>query len=174
MNEAEAKLKKTYTMTEFWKSVLTDTAIFIVVMAIISCLFYEDYHPAPQPCKPSAHRMYFPVATPFDAEPHLTDKDLQNWYETYRRMYFRSDLPDARVFWADLPSLMGRTNRTETGQFEIRIDRKSNPDAKEALFTLLHEMCHVDMWNKEFDEHGKLWQYDMHRLSDEDAFEDLW
>lgn len=122
-----------------------------------------------------APRISFPIATPFDAHPHLTDQDLQGWYETYRRMYFGKDLPDAKVFWTDLPEgLMGQTNKTPEGNFEIRIDRKANPAQKEALMTLLHEMCHVDMWALEFDDHGKMWQFDMHRLADEDAFEDLW
>lgn len=164
MNKAKA---------EFWKDFLTGV-VFIVIMAAIFVFFYKDMHSLPKP--QSAHKSYFPIDAPAGIDFNvLADADLQSYYETYRHMYFGKDMPDARVIWADLPSdFMGRTEKTPDGVFIIRIDRKSNPAPKEALMTELHEMCHVDMWKKEFDEHGRLWQYDMHRLADEGAFEDLW
>ena len=148
---------------------------FLIPVLILASLFYMETKCSAPPCQTIAHKTWFPIATPDDAYvDHIPEADLQGWYETYRQQYFGSKMPDAKVIYADLPGLMGRTEKNNFGDFVIRIDKASNPAPKEVLFTLLHEMCHIDMWQKEFDEHGRLWQYDMHRLADEGAFESIW
>ena len=69
---------------------------------------------------------------------------------------------------------MGLTTRQE-GVYHIIIDAQANKAGRVAQMTELHEMCHVAQWGHgDMDPHGPLFQSCMHRLADENAFDNLW
>lgn len=108
---------------------------------------------------------------------------LSQLYDGYNTEYFFGSLPKtARVEWGEMINPdsgkpdMGQTDRIGP-IYHIIISVHYHPSMKEAQITLLHEMCHVQIWQSgltELDQHGPLWKDCMHRLADEGAFDDLW
>lgn len=59
----------------------------------------------------------------------------------------------------------------------INVNAYYDRSEKEADMTLLHEMCHADLFTRheyEYDPHGPKWEACMHQLADERAFDQLW
>lgn len=107
---------------------------------------------------------------------------LKQLYDGYNQEYFFGLLPnETRVQYGEMIGPSGEPDMGETSKigpiFHIVISVHFHPSRKEAEITLLHEMCHVQIWQSglvELDEHGPLWQDCMHRLAASGAFDDLW
>lgn len=101
--------------------------------------------------------------------------DLKEIYNQYNLKYFRNWLPaNTLVVWGEPgEKRMGLTRKDEYGRFEIVISRRYNVAESTTDLTVLHEMVHVESWDKTL-EHGPAFQKEMHRLADEGAMEDLW
>jgi predicted SprT family Zn-dependent metalloprotease len=106
--------------------------------------------------------------------------NLQQWYQYYNAALFNHELPDKIEIDHQLhdDSNMAITECGNVSKI-CRIDM--NPDFEHGYRirreTLLHEMCHVDVFalnGAELEEHGPRWQRCMHRVADENGFEDLW
>jgi hypothetical protein len=111
----------------------------------------------------------------------LTNVNLQAYHESYNELYFAGQLPkNVSVEWGNLEYLndMGLTTQRRDGSFSIVIDRATNQTDKQALMTLLHEECHVELDYLEradgLDVHGPAFQSCMLRLASKGAMKDLW
>jgi hypothetical protein len=111
--------------------------------------------------------------------------DLQKMYDAYNDSYFNGNLPEAPVYWVDIPKdgdeyIMGNTYENITSKtYFIEIDTKSNITSMTYDLTLLHEMCHVAtmdaMVNKYGEtQHGPHFQKCMLQLAENGAFNNLW
>lgn len=111
----------------------------------------------------------------------LTNVNLQAYHENYNDLYFAGQLPkNVTIEWGNLGYLndMGLTTQRRDGSFLIVIDRGTNQTDKQALMTLLHEECHVELDYLEradsLDVHGPAFQGCMLRLAQKGAMKDLW
>lgn len=105
---------------------------------------------------------------------------LKQFYDGYNEQYFMNQLPaDTTVVYGDPgQDRMGVTLPAGDQAFQIIISKKFNPSTKEALATLLHEMCHVKMnvyhIPTDLDGHGPNFTAEMRRLAAAGAFDELW
>jgi predicted SprT family Zn-dependent metalloprotease len=104
--------------------------------------------------------------------------DLVAWYAGYNQKYFGDELPKDVVldFHLHDPDKMGVTIfGTQDGFIHIEFNPEYIKSTKTLRMTLLHEMCHVQLFVEEQpDDHGPFWQSCMHRLANQKAMEDLW
>lgn len=98
--------------------------------------------------------------------------NLQRWYDGYNEVYFNNSLPKDTIVAYGETGHMGLTTKN-SGRYTITISYIWNPDNKEALITLQHEMCHVATYD-EFETHGPRWLKCMHNLADRGAMDALW
>ena len=103
-------------------------------------------------------------------------KGLKCWYKDYNEKYFSNHLPEnTDVGYGPCPiANVQACDWNEPGHFVIRLIPKYNLAPDTAHFTLLHEMCHLDTFNSEIEDHGPMWQACMHRLANLGAFDNLW
>lgn len=108
-----------------------------------------------------------------------TDKGLRERYDKYNKKYFGNQLPkETRVEWRQIrKSHGGDFLAMPSGAVGIFINphlRKSRTE-KYALLTLLHEMCHLNLWCQKIRaHHGPKFQAEMKRLAKLGAFEKIW
>ena len=57
---------------------------------------------------------------------------------------------------------------------DVRIDAGYNQVQATAVLTLDHEMCHIKLWGKEFQQHGTAWQACMQEGAAMGEFHDVW
>lgn len=108
----------------------------------------------------------------------VSDRRLKHWYDKYNAAYFDGQLPTHTVcFWEPMPEA-GATCpvfEVDHGQFLIKIDPALKGVPCYFKLTLLHEMCHLKLWPKHpRSMHGKLFQEEMKRLANANAFKTLW
>ena len=112
---------------------------------------------------------------------------VQALYDSYNAAYFSDRLPPIEVVLTTPPpigneELEGETIHAVGGHwYKIYISPKYNITGDQQAETVLHEMCHVQMWEDSeasgipYDGgHGKNWQNCMKGLAEEDAFRDIW
>jgi len=112
---------------------------------------------------------------PTPAQPALSAKQLQSWYSAYNETYFDNSLPKNVVIDYDQhdDQYMATTMKWQNGTFHINFNRNYTGGERVALYTLLHESCHIKTWDSYnvFDgEHNKSWQDCMLRLDSHGAF----
>lgn len=110
-------------------------------------------------------------------------KQLISDYAAFNDVWFGGELPaDTSVSYFPVK------NSTEIGEeeeqlipvgkpkFAIFVNAYYDRDAREADFTLMHEMAHVwvALHGGAFESHGEKWQNEMRQLADEGAFNNLW
>lgn len=96
--------------------------------------------------------------------------------------YFDGKLPKTTVHYAEVPneqdvigfSVCDMDDDAGPTTCEIWVVPHYNIEPMSANLTLAHEMCHVALYGKEFDDHGPVWQGCMKRLAVEGAFEGSW
>ena len=103
-----------------------------------------------------------------------TDADLQRYYNTANRLYFRNALPNDLpiVFDRLRPKVLGSTATRGAIAHGIRISIRLRPFLCLTVMTVLHEMLHVEK-----PLHcGHDWRFDkrMLRLAKAGAFDGLW
>jgi hypothetical protein len=103
---------------------------------------------------------------------------MQEDYSKFNSAWFAGGLPaNVIVKYAAHPQLnaMGLTDVVD-GHFVIYIDPKYHANSKAADMTLLHEICHIRVWDVAVagDEHGAPWKECMVRLAENGAFDGLW
>lgn len=141
------------------------------------------------------------VAPPIPPSIKLTNAelsaiDIRRQYEHFRKKYFkRSKLPPIEavfVLYAD-PRRIRRFSRRAEGPVPVTHECRgfymggadpefglivinAGMDWNEVRATLLHEMAHmsVEMNHNRDMGHGKIWQSEMKRLANADAFKNLW
>ncbi len=99
------------------------------------------------------------------------------WYAEDNARWFGGRLPkDVAVrYSAHMPNgFWAYTRRLPDGRFVITLERYLARTPNAARLTLLHEMAHIATWGREFNDHGPIWQAEMHRLADAGAFDALW
>jgi hypothetical protein len=120
------------------------------------------------------------AARPFWVTASPTQVQLQEDYRQYNSGWFAGDLPDNVIVKystaPDRPDTMGLTE-VENNHFVIYIDPRYHAhNRKAAEVTLLHEMCHIRVWDvtEPGDEHGAPWKACMVGLAENGAFDGLW
>ena len=99
--------------------------------------------------------------------------NLKAWYDGYNEQYFLNQLPaNAIVEYGDIGNDLGITFK-DGGKFHIIISKYFNRAPNTAHETLLHEICHVHTWGKEFDAHGPKFQACIDNLYQAGAFNGL-
>src|SRR6266704_3601735 len=109
----------------------------------------------------------------------VSDRQLKHWYDRYNREWFSSNLPLSTVIlWEPLVQADGETCNVfevDHGQFMVKLDPSIKGFPKVWKITLLHALCHLALWPKHpRSQHGKLFQDEMKRLANENAFRNLW
>lgn len=110
---------------------------------------------------------------------------LQWYFETANRRYFRNRLKGVTVEWdRKLPEITLGTTRSQLGPvlkgtrtFKILINPKLRGLTTVIILTLLHEMVHVEQWDKigrRESYHGHKFQRRMKELAASGAFTGLW
>ena len=113
---------------------------------------------------------------------HLpTEGRLKDAFLIYNEEYFYGGLPTTtKIRLADLTEddRMGSLEKLEDGTWLILIDIHSHPLEKEAEFTEIHEMCHLEnhirYLGEGVDGHGPNFQSCMLRVAQKGAFKDIW
>jgi hypothetical protein len=110
---------------------------------------------------------------------------LQWYFEIANRRHFRNRLTNVTVKWdRGLPERTLGTTRSQLGPvpkgtrtFKILINHKLKGSTTVTLLTLLHEMVHVEQWDKikkTESHHGHKFNRRMKDLAVRGAFRDLW
>jgi len=107
---------------------------------------------------------------------HVTEQ-----FRHFNDGYFDGKLPKTTVHYAEVPNeedVVGFTicDMDENGpmECEVWVVPHYNIEPMAANLTLAHEMCHIAVYGKEFDDHGPKWQGCMKHLATEGAFEGSW
>jgi hypothetical protein len=104
---------------------------------------------------------------------------MQEDYSKFNSQWFAGHLPaNVIVKYAappDRPDTMGLTDVVD-GHFVIYVDPKYHANSKAADMTLLHEICHISVWDVAVagDDHGVAWKACMVGLAERGAFDRLW
>ena len=112
---------------------------------------------------------------------------VQALYDSYNAAYFSDRLPPIEVVLTTPPpigneELEGETIHALGGHwYKIYISPKYNITGDQQAETVLHEMCHVKVWEDaeasgvSYDGgHSEIWQNCMKGLAEKDAFHDIW
>ena len=108
-----------------------------------------------------------------------SDKQLKHWFSKYNRKWFNGELPeDTVVIWEPVNGCFAETcpiYEVEAGKFIIRMNPSQRGWPSFWKLTLLHEMCHLHLWNEHpKHNHGKVFDREMQRLALAGAFHNLW
>lgn len=105
----------------------------------------------------------------------MSRRTLQKWYAKYNRDYFGGKLPKVSLGFALMPrTKFGHTTKVGD-RFEVDISGAIFDMDKTILFTLLHEMAHIKLWQRyPRHQHGEVFCREMRRLAREGAFDQLW
>jgi hypothetical protein len=117
------------------------------------------------------------------SRPIWSDSDLLAQFNIYNRKYFGGKLEVARIRFADIGDLLGRTQRFRTvagrrsasDRFGIQISRSTQNARRIWRMTLFHEMTHVEQrcqWS--CDRGGKRFNNRMRELAAAGAFDGIW
>jgi hypothetical protein len=105
--------------------------------------------------------------------PHLSDRGLRRYYQTYNAKFFGGALPeDVDVIWAPHNGCSGVTIFEPNEDIVIKINPMYLGDSCRGRLLLLHEMCHVKLGTRV--SHGPKFQAEMLRLAQIGAFKNLW
>lgn len=113
---------------------------------------------------------------------------LQFWFWKYNKQYFSGRLPECDIKWADLKEFghqgVRYVQKRSRGRIEmeprfyIRIAKDTRSKESTWKMTLLHELCHLKLRNKDGfhqgRDHGHKFQREMKRLANMGAFNGLW
>jgi predicted SprT family Zn-dependent metalloprotease len=98
--------------------------------------------------------------------------ELQEMYKNNNKKYFSSKLPNKVIIrYGGSDEYTGFTSY-ENGVFIIEINPKHNLTPNQTELTLIHEMCHVSSY-PEFDDHGRKFMAELHRLMNAGVFDKL-
>jgi|ERR1051326_7635737 predicted SprT family Zn-dependent metalloprotease len=104
-------------------------------------------------------------------------QQLRKWYTQINEQYFLNALPKDTVIAYGDPgeTAMAVTFKDQQGRFHIVMGKEFYGAGVVAKETLLHESCHISVWNvhDSLDGHGLAWHQCMERLYREGAFEDV-
>lgn len=109
-----------------------------------------------------------------DGSGETLDEKLTRDFAKLNRKYFEGALPKLQVLWDEDGEYYGRTTDVD-GPLRIILTRKWHMDGRMEKMTLLHEMCHVKLWNTSVaTRHGKPFEAEMIRLAVLGAFKGVW
>lgn len=110
----------------------------------------------------------------------VTAAYLKDLYRINNETFFQNKLPkDSEINLSeetDMASTMCQDDGTEC---VVKFNLKYVLAKRVADFTMLHEQCHIKIWNKELDsfgqqvEHGKVWRTCMLQLDAAGAFREI-
>lgn len=111
--------------------------------------------------------------------------DPTGLYEGYNELYFMDSLPkDVLVTLDEIPSdkdekVYGESYQIGRHQYMMVISSKNNDTLEGEEETVLHESCHLWVWEHHPDldpkeAHGEIWQSCMLNLAEQGAMKDLW
>lgn len=108
----------------------------------------------------------------------VTTKYLETVYAAYNEEFFQNKLSPSTTIDLLEEKDMAST-LCENGVCNIKFNLRYVAARRTAAIVMLHEMCHIKVWNKEMDifgqqvEHGKLWRSCMLELDAAGAFREL-
>ncbi len=114
-------------------------------------------------------------STPIVANDAVTVSYLEKLYATDNEEFFRNKLPkNPRIDTALLEEWsMATTMCSDDGKdCVVKFNLKYVAAQRVADFTMLHEMCHIKVWEKEVV-HGKLWRSCMLQLDQVGVFREI-
>lgn len=122
-----------------------------------------------------------PNTVVFAPKPVVTTAYLEDLYKTDNETFFRNRLPASPAISVDEidPKNMATTMCDDpVTTCDVKFNLKYVAARRVADFTMLHEMCHIKVWNKEMNlgqqvEHGKLWRSCMLELDAAGAFREI-
>lgn len=93
-----------------------------------------------------------------------SDALLRRLYLDFNRRFFNGELPlDTKVIWMPVPDAnVAETTKPDT--FLIKISPSISGFRRFFKLILIHEMCHVKLWGRRGDYHGRLWKEEMIRV----------
>jgi hypothetical protein len=115
-----------------------------------------------------------PKAAGCSVVPVMDQVELQAWYKDYNHRYFGNSLAPAVVIqWEDMHDRK-RMGETDCKAYPciIKLDPTYNLAFPTAKATLLHELCHVKVYDEKED-HGRRWHACMDGLWESGAFDGL-
>lgn len=104
-----------------------------------------------------------------------SDKSLKRLYNRLNLAYFGGQLPDVTVYWEPCQDAMAITFEVtdpvgDEREIAIKVDPQIAALWKVVKLVMLHEMCHVKLWESRAAAHGKKWWAEMERLWEIGAF----
>lgn len=103
-----------------------------------------------------------------------SDRQLRRWYRDYNRRHFGGKLPaDVAIVYETVAGAFGDCLKMADGWFRIRINPDLNIGRRSRRFTLVHEMAHVKLWDRN-QRHGPVFDAEMLRLANAGAMKGLW
>ena len=100
-----------------------------------------------------------------------SERYLAYWYGKYNRLYFDSQLPDAKIWWEPISGTYADCQLVD-GIWRVRLNPSLSGWPQMMKLTLLHELVHIKL--HPYQKHGKRFNDEMRRLAGRGAFDKLW
>ena len=142
----------------------------ILITILLAVLFWDLFGCAPEHTAVSA--------TTILETNRVTVGYLETLYAVDNEAFFHNKLPPATTIDLLEEKDMAST-LCENGVCNIKFNLKYVAARRTVALVMLHEMCHIKVWNKEMDvfgqqvEHGKLWRSCMLELDAAGAFREI-
>ncbi len=96
----------------------------------------------------------------------MNTKELRAKYAEFNTHFFDNALPSAKDIELDYgeynPRYMAQTHLLPGHTFHIAMNESYAISERNADLTLLHEMCHVRVWNQDIDDNGVITPHGQH------------
>jgi hypothetical protein len=108
-----------------------------------------------------------------------SDRRLLLWYNVYNKKYFGDELTrKIELIWEPVPLCDGEACpiwELADGIFLVKIDPAHKGNLNYARLVLLHEMCHLAIWQKHTrHQHGPLFRNEQNRIYALGALRKIW
>ena len=110
------------------------------------------------------------------AFPPVASVYLTHLYEADNDSFFDGKLPKNLIVYIGPAgdNMAVSHNVADSARAWIEVNPKYNNTPRTEELTILHESCHIYVAGRESKEHGEMWESCMHRLADQNAFNDIW
>jgi hypothetical protein len=95
-----------------------------------------------------------------------SDALLRRLYLDFNRRFFNNELPlDTKVIWMPVvDDCVAESTKPDDGPFIIKMSPSISGFRRFFKLILIHEMCHIKLWGRRGDYHGKLWKEEIIRV----------
>jgi predicted SprT family Zn-dependent metalloprotease len=161
----------------------TRKTVITIVLAVAVWFIWNALHldPITSEFTPPEFRS---TAVAAGVTPMMSQEDLKRQYASDNDEYFGGHLPKNTTVDYDEndPNLEGSTYKDHDGNYHISFNPVYTNAGRTAQYVLLHEMCHVEVWDVESSDilnpggkhdHGRQWRSCMLRVDAEGAFRQI-